>query len=240
MFGLIKEYLDDYLKFWALLGAALLKPVEELSFRARRDGSFRNSVLFLGSAILTNVVLMSLIAGQSLSDLRRFVIFVIVAGAISVLGYLSFAISWKLFRYKGDIRTLMRLGFYFNGIYIMIWTVLGVIFYGAFKAIDPALFLTYSAALHDCTGGWWQKTLRLAEIAGSSPAIDILNTSVAAISVFGHFFYWIASLRTYFEIFPMGRWRGTAALILAIMISWALTPLGWSIMLALSGSVNGC
>ncbi len=240
MYGLIKEYLDDYLKFWALLGAALLKPIEELSFRARKDGGWRNSVLFLGFAMLTNAVLIALMVGQSLGDIRRFVIFVATAGALSLLGYLSFAISWKLFRYNGDIRKLMRLGFYFNGIYVMIGAVTTALFHGAFKVVEPALYKTYHTALLDCSDGILAKGERLTEIASSDPIINILNTTMGGIVFFGILFYWIASVRAYFRMFPMGRLRGTFAFLFALTLTWILTPLGWVFMVGIGQAANNC
>lgn len=240
MIGLIKDYFDEYLRFWTFLGAALLRPVEEISFRARRDTDLRNAALFLASALLTNAILFTLVAGESIGDMTRFAIFIIIAATLSFLGFLSFSLAWKVFRYKGDIRKLMRVGLYFNGIYQIIIGLSSVVFYGAFKLINPPLFKTYHAVMMGCEGGYFAKVERMNEIAASDPTISILSTILGGVIFVSLITYWIASLRLYLQLFPMPALKGFATLMFGIICSWASAPLGAFIGSAISQPVNGC
>ena len=64
--------------------------------------------------------------------------------------------------------------------------------------------------------------------------------TVGGVIFFGTFFYWIASIRAYFGLFPMGPIRGPLALFVAIVLSWILMPLGWVVMFAIGQPMNGC
>lgn len=240
MIGLIKEYFGDYLRFWQFLGVAMLRPVEEISYRARSDSGFHNSVMFLGASIATSAALLALVAGQNLTDLTRLVIMGINAAVLSLLGCLCFVLAWKAVRYEGNVRLLMRMGFYFNAIYMVIWTIPAILFYGAFKLLSPLLYQDYNAALLDCSGGVMAKGQRLTDILSTAPLIDTLSMVHGGIILAGLLFYWIASIRLYFQLFPMGRLRGGFAFLLASLLWCILSPLGWIFFLAIGQTINGC
>ncbi|SFR51673.1 hypothetical protein [Litoreibacter janthinus] len=240
MIGLIKEYWDDYLRFWELLGAALLRPIHEISYRVRHDSGMRNSVLFLGSALLTNAVLITLVLGQSLTDMSRVVILGINAAFLSLLGFVSFALAWRICRYRGNFRRLMRLGFYFNGIYVAITTLGALLFYGAFKALSPQLYREYHNGLTNCDDGLGAKIQRLNDLVASDPLVNMLNNVQATVIFLALIVYWIASLRLYFQLFPMGALRGAAAFILALVFWHVLLVVDFVFFLAIGQLVNGC
>jgi hypothetical protein len=240
MISLIKEYLDDYLRFWQLLGVALLQPINEISYRVRHDSGYRSSVVFLGSALLTNAVLLTLVAGQSLTDISRVVILCIHAASLSLVGFVSFALAWKICRYKGDFKRLMRLGFYFNGIYVTIATFVSLLYYGAFKVLSPQLYRTYHAGLSNCEGGIGAKIRHLNDLVAQDPLINMLNNIHATVIFVALIVYWIASIRLYFALFPMGAWRGALAFALALVFSYVLLPLDILLFLAIGQLINGC
>ena len=240
MISLIKEYWDDYLRFWPLLGAALLRPIQEISYRTRHDSGYRRSVMFLGAALVTNALLITLVAGQSLSDLSRIVILCLNAAVLSLLGFISFALAWKICRYEGNFAQLMRMGFYFNGIYVTICTVVAILYFGAFKALSPQLYNKYHEALISCEGGIGAKIQRLNGLTKQDPLIDMLYSAQTAVIFFALMFYWGASIRLYFGLFPMGWFRGILAFLLALVFWTALQPLDWAFLLAIGNRINGC
>ncbi|EPX80168.1 hypothetical protein [Litoreibacter arenae] len=240
MIGLVKEYWDDYLRFWQLLGAALLRPIDELSYRVRNDRGMRNSVLFLAAALLTNSVLITLVLGQSLTDMSRVVILGINAAFLSLLGFVSFALAWKICRYKGNFRRLMRLGFYFNGIYVTISTFVALLFYGAFKVLSPQLYREYHDGLTNCEDGLGAKIQRLNDLVASDPLVNTLNNVQATVIFVALIAYWIASVRLYFRLFPMGALRGATAFVLALVFWHALLVVDFVFFLAIGQLINGC
>ncbi|WP_281857752.1 hypothetical protein [Litoreibacter halocynthiae] len=240
MIGLIKEYLDDYLRFWQLLGAALLRPIHEISYRVRHDSGFRSSVLFLGSALLTNAVLITLVLGDSLTDLSRVVILCIHAAFLSLMGFVSFALAWRICRYEGDLKRLMRLGFYFNGIYVTITTFAALLFYGAFKVLSPQLYAMYHKGLTTCEDGIGAKIQHLNDLIAQDPLIDMLNGVQTTVITIALLVYWVASVRLYFRLFPMGVWRGALAFVLALAFWHVLLVVDMLLFLAIAGRINGC
>lgn len=240
MFGLIKEYFEDYVAFWVRMGAVLRTPIDEVSYRARKDRGMRDSCLFLGFALLSNAVLMSLMTGTGLSDVSRIVVLAISAAVLTLLGCASFAAAWALCRVKGDYGRLLRIGFYFNGVYVTLSTVSFVLFYGAFKAIDPDGQRLYHQTSQTCDGGILAKMGRLTDILDASPMVATINGWLGTVLFCLLVAYWIASIRVYVRVFAMSRLQHWGTLILANIFTWMTWPIWFLIFLAISGVINGC
>lgn len=240
MFGLIKDYSKDYIAFWVRLGTILRTPIEEVSYRTRKDRSLRDSALFLGFALLSNAVLMSLLTGTGLSDVTRVVIAAINAAVLTLLGYLSFATAWRLCRFKGDYGTLLRIGFYFNALYVTFSTLSFVLFYGAFKVIDPATARLYHQTSQVCDGGFIAKINSLKTIVEANPTVSAINQTLGAVLFCVLLAYWIASLRVYVRVFSMSRLQRWGTLILANVFVCLTFPIAIVFFLAISGMINGC
>lgn len=240
MLDKIETYWTQFVRFWAVLGQIILTPVEEVSYRARRDKGLRPSISFLAWALLVWAVMIALIAAEDITDMTRFVVFVIGSSANAVLGFLAYSIAWKLFRYEGDKYTLMRIGFYFSGFYTVFLGLVLVLQNGAFKVLAPGLYEAYFLVLTNCEGGILVKQEALGRITASEPALQTVNTVLGSIVLVGLLVYWIASIRVYLTVFASTWWQRWGTLVLGSALWVAFMPLSWLIMISLGRSINGC
>ncbi|MCY4336422.1 MAG: hypothetical protein OXC60_17340 [Litoreibacter sp.] len=218
----------------------VLTPVEEVSFRARKDKGMMPCIIFLGWSLLVWALMIALMVSEDITDLTRFGVFAIASAANAVIGYLAYSFAWFVFRYKGDKQVLMRVGFYFAGLYTVFLGLLFVLQNGAFKVLAPEFYEAYFTALNSCDNGILEKMRTVGRISAEAPAMQTVNTVLGATILIGVLIYWISSIRVYLGVFHMPRWRCWGSLIFGSVLWVGFMWVPWLILISLGRPINGC
>jgi hypothetical protein len=236
MFEIIKEHLDEYIAYWKIMGEALLHPIDEISYRARHDTGFRKAATFLLFTVLTTTLFVTLAWGGNISDISGFVVNIIGTSALTLLGYVNFAIAWKIFRYKGDLILLAKVGMYFDALIIFLLTIVGILQHGYLKTFAAEKHIEYTKVLQTCGLDFFEKQAQLNAITENSTKIQNADTATGAAILLILIVYLSASLRLYFRLHPMSKLKRTGITLLAVLLSCITTPLGWWFII----SLNAC
>ena len=220
MLDLIVDLRRAYQAFWLDFFQLLVRPVSEVSERTKEPEGFSRALEFYAFSFATSNVLVGLAAGLDLESLAPFVVNIVHAAVfLAVYSYGLFALL-RISRTKVNLKTVSSVTLYFQGLGLLVYSVLFLIGRGVSSIFDRTSFGQLPDMVAGCQElGQDGTTQRVLEVSAESAVMAPTVLALIAIWLVYLIVYLVAYARVIFAVFemsfPVRVYAATSILILA-------------------------